>query len=162
VPYKRRCFDHFFNHFYFTTFTRQIMDKTKPSATSSPGGAGKKEQAAVQSKDAGRHRRANVKMVQNVLLIWLDSNIDDNNEDCRNTVVQLRRIVNDINTFGDGDQCIQFIKTINDNKVCMIISGSLGEHIVPRVHNMSQVDSIFIFCGNKKTSRTVDQTMVQN
>jgi tetratricopeptide (TPR) repeat protein len=32
----------------------------------------------------------------------------------------------------------------------MIISGSLGQHIVPRVHNMSQVDSIFIFCGNKK------------
>jgi hypothetical protein len=32
----------------------------------------------------------------------------------------------------------------------MIISGSLGQHIVPRVHNMSQVDSIFIFCGNEK------------
>jgi tetratricopeptide (TPR) repeat protein len=32
----------------------------------------------------------------------------------------------------------------------MIISGSLGQHIVPRVHDMSQVDSIFIFCGNKK------------
>jgi tetratricopeptide (TPR) repeat protein len=32
----------------------------------------------------------------------------------------------------------------------MIISGSLGQHIVPRVHNMSQVDSIFIFCGNKQ------------
>jgi hypothetical protein len=32
----------------------------------------------------------------------------------------------------------------------MIISGSLEQHIVPRVHNMSQVDSIFNFCGNKK------------
>jgi tetratricopeptide (TPR) repeat protein len=32
----------------------------------------------------------------------------------------------------------------------MIISGSVGQHIVPRVHNMSQVDSIFIFCGNRK------------
>jgi tetratricopeptide (TPR) repeat protein len=108
------------------------------------------KQASGSTEDAGRRRRANIKMVQNVVLIWLDSNADDNNEDCRNTVVQLRRVVNDINTFGDGEQCIQFINTINDNKVCMIISGSLGEHIVPRVHNMSQVDSIFIFCGNKK------------
>jgi hypothetical protein len=65
-------------------------------------------------------------------------------------VTQLRRMVNDVNTFTDGDGCIQFIEDINDNKVCMIISGSLGQHIVPRVHNMSQVDSIFIFCGNKK------------
>ncbi len=32
----------------------------------------------------------------------------------------------------------------------MIISGVLGQHIVPRVHNMSPVDSIFIFCDNKK------------
>ena len=27
---------------------------------------------------------------------------------------------------------------------------TLGQDIVPRVHTMSQVDSIFIFCGNKK------------
>jgi tetratricopeptide (TPR) repeat protein len=149
APYKRRRFDHFFNHSNLTTLTQQTMDKTIPSATSKTGGAGKKEQASVQSKDAGGCRRANIKKVQNVLLIWLDSNFDDSKEDCHNTVVQLRRVVNDIHTFGDGEQCIQFLNTIDDNKVCMIISGSLGEHIVPRVHNMSQVDSIFIFCGNK-------------
>ena len=31
-----------------------------------------------------------------------------------------------------------------------MISGSLGQHIVPTVHDMSQVDSIFIFCDNKE------------
>jgi tetratricopeptide (TPR) repeat protein len=126
------------------------MGNNKSAISGNTGSNYSDKQASSSTKDAGRHRRANMKMVQNVLLIWLDSNIDDNNEDCRNTVVQLRRVVNDINTFGDGEQCIQFINTINDNKVCMIISGSLGEHIVPQVHNMSQVDSIFIFCGNKK------------
>jgi tetratricopeptide (TPR) repeat protein len=39
---------------------------------------------------------------------------------------------------------------MDNEKACMIISGALGQHIVPRVHTMSQVDSIFIFCGNKK------------
>jgi tetratricopeptide (TPR) repeat protein len=108
------------------------------------------EQSSALLKDASKYQRVNIKMVQNVLLIWLDSSIDHNNDDCRNTVSQLRRVVNDVNTFTDGDRCIQFIERINNEKVCMIISGSLGEHIVPRVHNMSQVDSIFIFCGNKK------------
>jgi tetratricopeptide (TPR) repeat protein len=89
-------------------------------------------------------------MVQNVLLIWLDQNIDDNSADCRNTITQLRRTVNTINTFTDGEECIHFLDNMDNEKVCMIISGSLGQHIVPRVHNMSQVDSIFIFCGNKK------------
>jgi tetratricopeptide (TPR) repeat protein len=126
------------------------MDKTKLGATGKSGGAKKAEQTSVLPKGAGARRRADIKMVQNILLIWLDTNINIKNEDCGNTVTQLRRVVNDINTFTDGEDCIQFIDTINDNKVCMIISGSLGQHIVPRVHNMSQVDSIFIFCGNKK------------
>ena len=136
MPYKRQhifiIFSlTFFNHFKSTRSTqKQLM--------------------AAKDSGATARRRATIKMVQNVLLIWLDNNIDQAKDDCQNTVAQLRRVVNDINTFTDGDQCIQFINTIDNNKVCMIISGSLGQHIVPQVHNMSQVDSIFIFCGNKK------------
>ncbi|CAF4085708.1 unnamed protein product [Adineta steineri] len=96
------------------------------------------------------NRRMNIQRMQNVLLIWLDSNINENNADCNNTIKQLKRVVNSINTFTDGKQCVEFIQTINNNKICMIISGSLGEHIVPRVHNMSQVDTIFIFCNNQE------------
>ncbi|CAF0728491.1 unnamed protein product [Adineta steineri] len=66
------------------------------------------------------------------------------------TGTKLRRAVNDINIYTNGDQCLEFIRTIVEKKVCMIISGSLGQHIVSRVHNMSQIDSIFIFCGNRK------------
>ena len=140
----------FFQSFQINNIYKTNNGQKKSSATGKSGGAKKTEQTSAHSKGAGARRRADIKMVQNVLLIWLDNNIDDNNEDCRNTVTQLRRVVNDINTFTDGEECIQFIEDINDNKVCMIISGSLGQHIVPRVHNMSQVDSIFIFCGNKK------------
>jgi tetratricopeptide (TPR) repeat protein len=102
------------------------------------------------SNSAVTRQRANVKIVQNVILIWLDSSIDDSNADCQNTIGQLRRVVNSIDTFTDVDQCIAFVETVNNERTCMIISGSLGQYIVPRVHNMFQVDSIFIFCGNKK------------
>jgi tetratricopeptide (TPR) repeat protein len=125
------------------------MGNKKSTITDKTSDTRKAKKASAHSKDSDGHRRVNIRMVQNVLLIWLDNKIDDNNKDCRNTVIQLRRVVNDINTFTDSDQCIQFINTITDNKVCMIISGSFGQQIVPRVHNMSQVDSIFIFCGNK-------------
>jgi hypothetical protein len=109
------------------------------------------ESSAVgKSSDLPARGRLNIQVVQNVLLIWLDNNIDDKNDDCRNTIAQLRCVVNTINMFADSDRCIQFIENMNDQKACMIISGSLGEHIVPRIHSMSQVDAIFIFCGNKK------------
>ena len=123
------------------------------------GGTKKAEQASVVPKGVMLRRRVNIQRMQNVLLIWLDNNIDQNNEDCRNTISQLRHVLHDINIYTDGDQCMQFINTITDNKVCLIISSVLRQHIVPRVHDMSQVDSIFIFCGNKKRTRTMGQRM---
>ena len=126
------------------------MASKKSTKTGSSGAAQSSQQPSSSSRVAVARQRANIQRVQNVLLVWLDNNIDNNTEDCQNTVTQLRRVMNEINTFTDGDQCVHFIEATNDNKVCMIISGALGQHIVPRVHGMSQVDSIFIFCGNKK------------
>lgn len=108
------------------------------------------KQTASSSKNAVPCRPGNIEMVQNVLLIWLDSNIDDKNADCRNTTSQLRRVINTINKYTNSVECIKFLKSINDEKACMIISGSLGEDVVPIIHSMSQVDSIFIFCRNKE------------
>ena len=88
-------------------------------------------------------------MIQNVLLIWLDSNIDENSSDCQNTITRLRRAVNVVNIYTDGDQCVQFLQDMGNEKACMIISGALGQHMMPRVHDLSPVDSIFIFCSNK-------------
>ncbi|CAF1216427.1 unnamed protein product [Adineta steineri] len=106
----------------------------------------------VSAVSGGAEDRQRIKLqeIQNVLLIWLGNNIDENKDDCQNTITQLRRVVNDINTFTDVDQCFEFIETIVDQKACMIVSGSVGQHFVPFVHNMSQVDSIFIFCDNRK------------
>ncbi|CAF1430855.1 unnamed protein product [Adineta steineri] len=106
--------------------------------------------ASNKSDGAESRRRINIQHMQNVLVIWLDSNIDETNNDCQNTITKLRRAVNDINTYTNGDQCHEFIQTIVDKRICMIVSGSLEQHIVPRVHNMSQIDSIFIFCNNRK------------
>ncbi|CAF1479155.1 unnamed protein product [Adineta steineri] len=106
--------------------------------------------ASAVPKGAKDRQRINLQQMQNVLLIWLDNNIDENNDDCQNTITQLRQAVNDINTFSDVDQCFEFIETIVDKKACIIISGSLGQHFVRFVHNMSQVDSIFVLCENQK------------
>ncbi|CAF4330271.1 unnamed protein product, partial [Adineta steineri] len=68
------------------------------------------------SKDAVANRRMNMQRIQNVLLISLDNNTNDNNVDCNNTMKQLKRVVNNINTFTDGEECVEFIQTIVNNK----------------------------------------------
>ncbi|CAF3761538.1 unnamed protein product, partial [Adineta steineri] len=102
------------------------------------------------SMGAVPNQRINRQRMQSVLLIWLDNNINENNADCDNTIKQLECVVNNINTFIDSEECFQFIQTITNNRVCMIVSGLLGKHIVPRVHDMPQVDTIFIFCNNQE------------
>ncbi|CAF1166187.1 unnamed protein product [Adineta steineri] len=109
------------------------------------------KQASSFSKGAVANRRMNMQRMQNVLLIWLDNNINENNADCNNTIKQLKRVVNNVNTFTNSEECVEFIQTINNNnKVCMIVSGSLGKHILPHMHDMSQVDTIFVFCNNQE------------
>ncbi|CAF1255316.1 unnamed protein product [Adineta steineri] len=103
------------------------------------------------SKDtAENQRRINMQRMQNVLLIWLDNNINQNDADCNNTIKLLKHVVSNVNTFTDGEECVDFIQTITNNKICMIVSGELGEHIVPHVHDMFQVDTILIFCNNQE------------
>jgi tetratricopeptide (TPR) repeat protein len=88
-------------------------------------------------------------MVQNFHLVWLDGNIDEvNNDDCRKSIIQLRQVVNTVNTFIDVDECIDFINDIQEEKTFMICSGALGQTTVPLVHDKLQVSTIYIFCEN--------------
>ena len=75
------------------------MGNEKSTASGNSGDGGKKKEASASSKDIIPRRRADISMVQNVLLIWLDNNINEGDDDCRNTLTQLRRVVNNINTF---------------------------------------------------------------
>ena len=62
---------------------------------------------------------------------------------------KLRSVVNDIHLFTDPDECVAFLAEVQTEKAFIIVSGSLGEKIVPVLHPMKQVDAIYIFCGDK-------------
>ncbi|CAF1400201.1 unnamed protein product [Adineta steineri] len=108
------------------------------------------KQVSNFSKDALENRRMNMQRMRSVLLIWLDNNVKDHDADCNNSINQLKRVVTNVNTFTDVEQCVDFIQTTTYNKVCMIVSSSLGKHVVPLVHDLSQVDTIFILCDNQE------------
>ena len=110
----------------------------------------KKTQPITHADDARKWDPINIPMTQNVLLVWLDPNIDKDNDGCQNTIAHFRDAINNVDIFTDGEECIQFLNGMATEKACLIISGSLGQEIVPRVHDLLQVDAIFIFCSNKK------------
>ncbi len=105
---------------------------------------------SMKSSSTRRRRPRNVRMVQNFHLVWLDGSIDEiNNDDCRNSITELREVVNTVNKFTDMDECIDFITDIKDEMTFMIISGAFSPIIVPVVEAISQVSSVYIVCENK-------------
>ncbi|CAF4169998.1 unnamed protein product, partial [Adineta steineri] len=88
-------------------------------------------------------------MAQNHLLIWTDANINQTNKHFQNVLTHLNNVANNINLCTQSDQCIQLLNQINHERVFVITSGSLGQHLVPEIHNLSQVDAIYVFCSNK-------------
>ncbi|CAF4618790.1 unnamed protein product [Rotaria socialis] len=66
------------------------------------------------------------RMTQNYLVIWVDGNIDENPEDCRNTLAQLRVVVSEVNVCRTLEECIEFLNEIDEGKAFVISSGALG------------------------------------
>ena len=89
------------------------------------------------------------RIIQNFHLVWLDGNINENDDDCRNSIKKLKQIVNTVNTFIDIDECVDFIDRIPEETAFMIISGAFGETTMPVIHNKKQVSGIYIVCENK-------------
>ncbi|CAF0841308.1 unnamed protein product [Rotaria sordida] len=75
--------------------------------------------------------------------------MNESNVDFKNSLNQLRRIVDNIDTFTNTNQCFDFLTQLGDEKVFMIVSGTLGQLIVPIIHHMSHLNSIYIFCENQ-------------
>ena len=94
--------------------------------------------------------RSHPRVIENFLIVWLDSSLEDIiDDDSHDVVDQLKSIVNTIKTFNDVDYCVDFLSEIKNEKVFMIISGTLGHQIISYIHDMPQLHSIYVFCGNK-------------
>ncbi|CAF2718673.1 unnamed protein product [Rotaria sp. Silwood2] len=90
-------------------------------------------------------------IAQNFLLIWLDAEIDESSDDYLSSIKQLRQTVNIIETFRDTDECIDYISEIQNEKLFLIISGALCQTIVPLIHNIVQLYSIYVFYRKQET-----------
>ena len=85
-------------------------------------------------------------------IIWLDDG--ENALDARNTDKKLRSIINHLKKFEDVELCQTFIKERSEKeRVVMIVSGRLGREIVPSIHKLRQVISIYVYCMDKKSNK---------
>ncbi|CAF1421185.1 unnamed protein product [Rotaria sordida] len=89
-------------------------------------------------------------------IIWLDDNVQASDD--RDTEQKLRSIINRLKRFKDVERCQQYINAGSaKDRLIIIVSGRLGRKIVPTIHNVRQVISIYVYCmdeaGNREWSK---------
>ncbi|CAF4043423.1 unnamed protein product, partial [Rotaria magnacalcarata] len=97
------------------------------------------------------------KIVQNFVLVWLDSNINIMQQDCQYTISELYKIYNSFTLFTDLEECRKFIEKPRDEQIFLIVSGKLGENLVPLVHQNARLDSVYVFCGQPDAHKWTQQ-----
>ena len=118
---------------------KSASSELKTTATESKG-------ASSRNLDLSQPVR---RTIQNFLLIWLDASCNEGNEDFKNSIKHLRRLVVSITTFTDADECIDYLSEIKTEKVFMIVSGALGEKVIPIIESWPQLALVYVFCGNQ-------------
>ncbi|CAF4451520.1 unnamed protein product, partial [Rotaria sp. Silwood2] len=83
--------------------------------------------------------------LESTRLIWYDSNIDKTN-DTQKTMKEFYEINNFVVFYSDFESCINYIESIKNEKILLVTCGRDASVILTRVHQLKQVDSIFIFC----------------
>ncbi|CAF5016390.1 unnamed protein product, partial [Rotaria sp. Silwood1] len=89
------------------------------------------------------------RVLQNFLLVWLDANLDESKDDYKKSIQHLQNIVEIVATFTDVDECIDFLTDMHDEKVFMIVSDVLGQHIISEIQECPQVTYIYVLCNNQ-------------
>ncbi|CAF4611176.1 unnamed protein product, partial [Rotaria magnacalcarata] len=73
-----------------------------------------------------------------------------NGKETRDTEQKLRSIINNLKKFQDVKQCQKYIEERSKNdRLVMIVSGQFGQEIVPSIHKLRQVISIYVYCFDK-------------
>lgn len=94
----------------------------------------------------------NDKELETFTLIWLDADI--NGKDNKAIQNELRRLNNDFKLFDNDNACESYLQSVTiDQCIVLISSGRLGRKIVPRIHDIEQIYSIYIYCFDIKANR---------
>lgn len=89
-----------------------------------------------------------IRNLESFACVWLDGNLNEKNDDNRKTEENLRRIINHLYISNNEKKCQKYIENINQEKVILIVSGTIGKNFVSRIHHLPQLSSCYIFCGN--------------
>ena len=83
-------------------------------------------------------------------LIWLDPNVHKSPENLK-TQEKLRELFeDDFQTYEKADECEASIRQKKNDSIIFIVGGQIGQQIVPKIHDVAQLMTLFVYCMDKE------------
>jgi len=83
---------------------------------------------------------------KDIIVVWLDEQIAIDLD----TTIQMKILLNKINghtlLFANKNAFFEFLETLTNETIFLIISGHVSADVLPCVHNKEQIHAIYIFC----------------
>ncbi|CAF4029824.1 unnamed protein product [Adineta steineri] len=94
-------------------------------------------------------RRPRQRMTHNCLFLWVDTTghttADQTNEDCEDTLKQIRTIIGDVNVFTERDACIDFLTDAHEDiKSLLVVKDNMFQQIMPLINDIPQLGGVYI------------------
>jgi hypothetical protein len=88
--------------------------------------------------------------IEDFIIIWLDSNVNEMND----LISQLFRFVNSVRTFSEPDSCVDYLTDAHEQMIFLILSDAFIDTLVPFIHDVHQLDSVYIFSDQKLNAKS--------
>jgi hypothetical protein len=86
-------------------------------------------------------------------LVWLDSSVNTSQENLDGQK-SIQSSIDRLKTFDNVNKCEEYIRSISqDERIILIVSGRLGREITPRIHQLRQISTIYVYCLDKSANK---------
>ena len=83
------------------------------------------------------------------ICVWLDSSADSHSHSLKALENYLKSKLENFEATNNINDFENFIESHEDEKILLLVSGSYGRRIVPKMHSLQQLCAIYVYCSNK-------------
>lgn len=103
------------------------------------------------------HRTPLRRNFESFCLVWFSANETNADEKIMAIQSKLRQAINHLQLFNNPEECIDYIKRVENEKVILIISNTSEEDILSEIHDWAQLLAVYlIFHHETITGHCVD------
>jgi len=89
-------------------------------------------------------------------LAWLDANIPS--AENQNTLRRFHKNFGRCRTFHDLNKATISLKQFSSSRLAIVVSGQFAKALMENIHDMSDLESVYIYCGKVDLHRPLQQT----